>query len=171
MIRENSPVGSSKSNDLVERSVRDVQGMIRTIRSALEHRWGLKNRDRPPDLDVARGVRRIPLGEVQRRQGRQDGLREVQRQESEGHGHGVRRGRIVEASPRRRPARKMACMWEGGVYLGMKGSTGETMISDGNGVCVTRTVRRKLFEERWDAKNLDNIIGPLGRHSRATTRP
>ena len=42
MIRENSPVGSSKSNGMIERAVRDVQGMIRTIRSALEHRCGLK---------------------------------------------------------------------------------------------------------------------------------
>ncbi len=35
-------MGSSKSNGLVERSVRDVQGLIRTIRSALEHRWSLR---------------------------------------------------------------------------------------------------------------------------------
>ena len=33
MIVENSPVGSSKSNGIVERAIQSVQGMIRTIRS------------------------------------------------------------------------------------------------------------------------------------------
>ena len=41
----------------------------------------------------------------------------------------------------------------------MKGSTGETMISDGNGVFVTRTARRKVLEERRGAKNLDKVVG------------
>ena len=31
MIIENSPVGSSKSNGIVERAIQSVQGMIRTI--------------------------------------------------------------------------------------------------------------------------------------------
>ena len=35
-IIEHSPVRSSKSNGLVEKAVQDVQGMIRTMRSALE---------------------------------------------------------------------------------------------------------------------------------------
>ena len=39
MIIENSPVGSSKSNGIVERAIQSVQGMIRTIRSDIEGRW------------------------------------------------------------------------------------------------------------------------------------
>ena len=42
MIVENSPVGSSKSNGIVERAIQSVQGMIRTIRSDIEGRWGVK---------------------------------------------------------------------------------------------------------------------------------
>ena len=34
--RTNSAVGSSKSNGIVERSIQSVQGMIRTIRTAIE---------------------------------------------------------------------------------------------------------------------------------------
>ena len=55
------------------------------------------------------------------------------------------------------PLGKLACMWEDGVYLGIKGSTGEIMVGDGKGVWVTRTVRRKTLEERWDRKHLDMI--------------
>ena len=36
---EHSPVKSSKSNGVIERGVQTVQGMIRTLRSALENRW------------------------------------------------------------------------------------------------------------------------------------
>ena len=39
MIIENRPVGSSKSNGVVERAIRSVQGMIRTVRSDIEGRW------------------------------------------------------------------------------------------------------------------------------------
>ena len=42
MIIENSPVGSSKINGIVERAIQSVQGMIRTIRSDIEGRWGVK---------------------------------------------------------------------------------------------------------------------------------
>ena len=42
MIIENSPVGSSKSNGIAERATQSVQGKIRTIRSDIEGRWGLK---------------------------------------------------------------------------------------------------------------------------------
>ena len=38
MIIENSPVGSSKSDGIVERAIQFVPGMIRTIRSAIE-KW------------------------------------------------------------------------------------------------------------------------------------
>ena len=40
MVVESSPVHSSKSNGLIERAVQTVQGMVRTMRSALEEKWG-----------------------------------------------------------------------------------------------------------------------------------
>ena len=42
MIGENSPVGSSKSNGIIERAIQSVQGMISTIRSDIEERWRVK---------------------------------------------------------------------------------------------------------------------------------
>ena len=41
-VVENSPVGSSKSNGLVERGVQAVEGQIRVLKSALEGRLGMK---------------------------------------------------------------------------------------------------------------------------------
>ena len=42
LVVENSPVHSSKSNGYIERSIQGVQGMIRTWRSSLEEKWGVK---------------------------------------------------------------------------------------------------------------------------------
>ena len=42
MVVESSPVHSSKSNGIIERCVQEVQGMVRTMRSAIERRMGVK---------------------------------------------------------------------------------------------------------------------------------
>ena len=42
MVVENSPIHSSKSNGYIERGVQTIQGMLRTLRSALEARWGVQ---------------------------------------------------------------------------------------------------------------------------------
>ena len=54
---------------------------------------------------------------------------------------------------------KLTCMWDDGVYVGIKGSTGEVMVADGRGVWVTRTVRRKTLEDRWQQKNSELVVG------------
>ena len=41
-MQENSPVGDSRSNGLVERTIQTVSGQIRTTRSAIEARLGVK---------------------------------------------------------------------------------------------------------------------------------
>ena len=42
IILENSSAHSSKSNGLIERVVQTIQGMVRTLRSAIEERWMVK---------------------------------------------------------------------------------------------------------------------------------
>merc|ERR1712026_515647 len=42
MVIENSPVGSSASNGYIERAIQGVQGMVRTWRSTLEEKWGVR---------------------------------------------------------------------------------------------------------------------------------
>ena len=42
MAVEHSPRYCSKSNAVGERAVRSVQGVVRTLRSALEARWGVR---------------------------------------------------------------------------------------------------------------------------------
>ena len=64
---------------------------------------------------------------------------------------------------RRRPVgsnlAKLAVLWDVGVYLGVKGSTGEIIIGNGDGVWRTRTVRRRPEELRWRAEEIEKIKG------------
>jgi hypothetical protein len=54
---------------------------------------------------------------------------------------------------------KLAVMWDTGIYLGIKGSTGEIIVGNGDGISRTRTVRRRPVEERWSAAEIEQIKG------------
>ena len=54
---------------------------------------------------------------------------------------------------------KLSCMWEDGIFLGVKGTTGELIVGKKAGVWRTRTVRRKVLSERWDRGNLEMVGG------------
>ena len=43
---------------------------------------------------------------------------------------------------------KMTCLWEDGVYLGLRGASGEIILGDNNGVWKTRSVQRKPLSQR-----------------------
>ena len=159
MVVEHSPVHSSKSNGVVERAVQGVQGMIRTMRSALEEKWGIK-------LDVVHPIwawiaeyagwllTRCEVG--------RDGKTAYERiKGKQARVQGMEFGEGVLWKRRRQggPLGKLTCMWDDGVFLGVKGSTGETIVGDKSGVWVTRTVKRKPVEERWDRQNIERIVG------------
>ena len=54
---------------------------------------------------------------------------------------------------------KLTCLWEDGIFLGVKGSSGEDIVGDGNGVWKTRTLMRRPLEERWDKGALGLVGG------------
>ena len=57
------------------------------------------------------------------------------------------------------PLGKLTSMWDDGIFLGVKGSTGEMIVGDEKGVWRTRTIRRKPEGERWSRENMERIGG------------
>ena len=53
----------------------------------------------------------------------------------------------------------MSRLWEDGIYLGVKGGTGEVIVSNKNGVQKTRAMHRRPEEHRWTTGNLSMIGG------------
>ena len=70
---ENSRVGDSNSNGAVERAIREVKGMTRTLRCHLEEKLGKKDQARRPDRAVDGQARSIPDHEMQGRPRWEDG--------------------------------------------------------------------------------------------------
>ena len=54
---------------------------------------------------------------------------------------------------------KLDCLWDDGVFLGYRSTSGEVIVGTDKGVFRTRTVTRKPEDHRWDAKNLDMVGG------------
>ena len=54
---------------------------------------------------------------------------------------------------------KLTSLWEDGIFLGVKGSSGEFIVGDKQGVWKTRTMMRRPVEERWSAENLELVGG------------
>ena len=63
----------------------------------------------------------------------------------------------------RRPIRgkwaKLSCMWKDGIFLGVKGTTGEIIVGDDAGIHRTRSIQRKPVEERWNKEYLKMVTG------------
>ena len=54
---------------------------------------------------------------------------------------------------------KLSCLWEDdGLYLGIRGQSGELIVSDREGVWRTRTVQRKPIEDRWPEDAYEVIL-------------
>ena len=156
---ETSKTYSSASNGVVERGIRSVQGMVRVLRSALEDRVGAKvdgERAIWPWL-VEYAAFLLNRGEVGH-----DGKTAYERCKAKrGKMPGLELGEKVlwRRKPVGNQLAKLTSLWEDGVFLGVKGSSGEFIIGDKLGVWKSRTMMRRPVEERWNAENLELVGG------------
>ena len=54
---------------------------------------------------------------------------------------------------------KLAVLWEEGVFLGVKGRTGEFIVGNSKGVWKTRTLQRTPTGSRWARSNAELVRG------------
>ena len=52
---------------------------------------------------------------------------------------------------------KLTVLWEEGVFLGVKGRTGEFIVGDSKGVWKTRTIQRTPTTSRWAQSNAELV--------------
>ena len=156
---ENSPVGSSASNGIVERGVQTVQGQIRVLRDALGMRLQteiMSSHNILSWLVEFAGVliNRYEVGRDgktphERLRGKQSRLLGLEF----GEKLNFRR------SPIGTKMAKLDTLWSDGVFLGYRTASGEIVVGTADGVYKTRTVKRKAQEHRWDKQNLDMVGG------------
>ena len=156
---ENSKVGDSNSNGKVERAIRDVGNMVRTLKSALSHDIGA-----PVTLDMAVvpwmvrhasyiitrcRVRGCGLTSLQMMKGRKSLTELVPFGEA-----------IMFKIPK--TAQKVGSFeerWESGIWLGATIRDGMTLVGTPGGVYKVSAIKRKPDGEQWSRDMIKAIVG------------
>ena len=160
-IMEESPVGSSASNGVVERAIQSVQGQVRVMKDALEAKWGVKLGAKhsvvPWMIEYAAVLlNRFEVGK--------DGKTAYER--SKGRSSktlGVEFGEAVlwKRKPVGGALGKFTCFWEDGVYLGLRASSGEMTIGDERGVWRTDVAAETVGGQMEQQERRDGQVGSV----------
>jgi hypothetical protein len=158
-IDEDSPVGSSASNGVIERAVQSVQGMTRVLKSAVEERWKASIPTKHP---VITWLVEYSAFLLNRFEVSSDGKTSYERCKGKyAKTLGLEFGETLMW--RRKPAGgalgKLTSLWGTGMFLGIRGKSGEIIVGDASGVWKTRTVRRVPIEDRWPTAAIDCVVG------------
>ena len=49
--------------------------------------------------------------------------------------------------------------WQEGVFVGIRMHTGEKIVATPEGICKTRSIRRRIESERWDPDEIMKVTG------------
>ena len=158
-VVEHSPAYQSRSNGVVERAVQSVEAQMRVIRSSLEDRVEAKIGG---NHAVWAWIAEYASYLLNRFEVGKDGKTAYERckgKKAKVMGVEFGEGVLWKRRPIGGHLGKLSCLWEDGIYLGMKGTTGEVIVGDANGIHRTRTIQRKPEEKRWRKSNLGLVTG------------
>ena len=156
-VVEQSPVGSSASNGVVERAILSVEQQVRVFKSAVEDRLGVKV---GAWHSVVPWLVEYAVVLLNRMEVGKDGMTAFERckgRRARTLGIEFGEGVLWKRKPIRGAWGKFSSMWDNGVYLGLRGASGEFIVSDVTGVRRTRTVQRKAAQDRWRLENVEFV--------------
>jgi hypothetical protein len=159
VIRENSVVGDSKTNGVAERAIQSVEGMVRVLKAAVETRWGVTL---PSKHAVLPWIIEYSAFLLNRFEVSADGFTAYERcKGKKAKVLGVEFGESIlwRKRPMRGALGKLSSLWGDGIYLGVKGGTGEIIVANSEGVWKCRTIQRRPAEDRWPSSAADMVIG------------
>jgi hypothetical protein len=147
-IVEESPVGSSGSNGIVERAVQTVEGQIRVMKLALEDRIG-KTVD--AEANIVTFMAEYASYMLNRLEVGKDGKTAYERTKGKAATVlGVEFGeKLLWRKRSGQKMNKINSKWEYGIFVGVRPRSGELWVATQDGVYKTRSVRRMSKEDRW----------------------
>ena len=150
-IPVNSPVGDSKSNGRVENAIRRVQSMIRTLRSGLEAKLGVK---------IGRGHALYPwliewaADLITRYKVNTEGRTAVQEVRGSKSARAIAEfGEKIMYMPGQTTSGKLGKLddrYRDGIFLGMRLRSDEILVGTKDGVVKARSVCRHADQSQWD---------------------
>jgi hypothetical protein len=157
-MKEHSPVGASASNGVVERAIQSVQAQVRVLKLALEDKW---KAEIPTQHAIMPWMVEYAAFLLNRFEVGHDGKTSYERLKGKtAKNVGVEFGEAVhwKVSQSGGALGKLSSSWRHGVFLGIRGKSGEIIVADGEGVWKTRAIQCKSQDERWDPKNAEMVI-------------
>ena len=165
-IPESSPVGDSASNGKIEAAVKEVRGMIKTLKSCLEDRI---KEELPADAVILLWLIEYAGVNISRQKVHSDGKTSYEKLKGKKCSRSICEfGEKVLYMPLK-PARetKDKLKYEYGIFVGIIPKSNEMCISTQDGVVKARTIRRIPKEDRWCAEAVKGVKGtPLGASGR-----
>ena len=156
---EESPVGDHAANGDVESAVRQVQGQIRTMKDALESRYGER---------IARDSHILPwlvmhaAATITRYRKDADGITAYRRWKGKEFKRAVAEfgENVWYLKSDSAGKNKYANRWQEGIWLGITDDTGESIVGTDEGVVKAKDFRRKpIIRERWNKERLAGMKG------------
>ena len=158
-VIEHSPVGESQSNGVAEKAIEEVEGMIRTMKSAVQ---GRIQREIQPGHPLMTWLVKYASEIMNRCKVMHDGRTAYERIKGRQASRAVCEfGEKVLCMPLK-PGRgtKVEDKFIDGVFLGVNPRTNEVYVATEEGEVIrARTIKRRPFEDRWDVDIVLNVKG------------
>ena len=156
---ENSRIGDSNSNGRVERAIQDVEGLIRTLRSATEEKIGVRIdlsdsivpwlvRHAGSIITMCR-IRSNGRTAFQLMKGRRSNAKLVNFAESV----------IFKIPKTSQRVGKFEDRWEIGIWVGITMRTGEHLVATCQGVFRVSAIMRRPADQRWSEELVKSMKG------------
>ena len=170
-ILENSPVGESQSNGVVEKAVQEVENLAGTLLAALEERLDIVL---PIESAVFAWLIDYSSVLINTYRVGKDGQTPTQRHKVIKHHRAIAEfGESVFFLPLDReshPIPALEAKFQQGIWLGLDQRTEEVIIGTPSGIVKCRSVRRRPEPERWTRTRCLRFVGRLGSRRRELTR-
>ena len=156
-ILEHSPVGSSASNGIIERGIKEFEYQLRTMKSALDQRIESEVKG---DSKILPWLIEYSSVLLNRFLVGKDGKTAYERLKGKSSNMlGFEFGESVHFRRIPLPGRlaKLESLWMEGIMVGYKANTGEFMVANSEGVSKTRNLRRRPVEERWVKEPVESL--------------
>ena len=157
LVLEKVPRGVSESEGEIERAVQTIESQSRTLRSALETRYGRKVPDDHPVLTWMVEHASTTYNLFHRSLEVKDGKAPYSRHSGREWKESLPPfGETIEFLKR---GHKFEARWHQGIFLGVKDNTTEKIVGNASGVFTVQSIRRRSADDRYDVETLMSITG------------
>ena len=154
---EYSPVRSSGSNGVIERRIKEVQGQLRAMKSALDARVGVDIRGTSNILPWMVEYASVLINRYLVGKDGKTAYERLRGKKSKMVGFEFGESVHFRRIPLQGRLGKLDSLWQTGLFMGYQTQSGEYMVANSEGAYKTRTMKRIPETERWDKSGIEGM--------------